>query len=122
AGASLLGAGLLEPAQAAFPKIRLLLGQASYAPGQVMTLKLKETVHRHLRTRVSDSTGTVWKKTFKSDRKQVWTATADKPGTGVVTVILKRSDGRVFRRAVAYTVTGTTPEPPAGTTLVGMSA
>jgi hypothetical protein len=122
AGAALLGASLLEPAEAAFPRIRLLVDQASYERGQRMTLTLKETVKRPLRTRVSDSTGTVWRKTFKSDRKQVWTATADKPGTGVVTVILKRSDGRVFRRAVAYTVAGATPEPTPATTLVGMSA
>ena len=37
-----------------------------------------------------------------------------------MTIIMKRSDGHVFRRAVAYTVAGTTPLP-APKTLIGMS-
>ena len=70
-----------------------------------MRLKLKEGVKRHLRVRLKDSTGTVWRKVLKTDRKQVWKATAKQLGTRTVTIRMKRSDGRVFRRAVAYTVT-----------------
>jgi hypothetical protein len=122
AGASLLGAGLLDASYAAFPKIRFFLDRSSYQPGQKMTLKLKEEVRRPLRVRVTDSTGTVWRKTHKSDHKQVWTATATNPGTGVVTIMMKRSDGRQFRRAVAYSVAGPGAPTPAPTTLIGMSA
>jgi hypothetical protein len=122
AGASLVGVGLLDPTYALAPRVRLFLDKAAYDPGQTMTLKLKETVRRPLRARVSDSTGTVWHKIVKSDGKQVWTATAQHPGTGIVTLIAKRSDGRVFRRAVAYSVSGGAPPTPVATTLIGMSA
>ena len=121
AGASLTGSSLLGASYATFPRIQFFLDKPSYQLGQKMTLKLKEEVRRPLRVRVKDSSGTVWSKVLKSDRKHVWRATADRPGTGVVTIIMRRSDGRVFRRAVAYTVAGTTPQP-APTTLVGMSA
>jgi hypothetical protein len=122
-GASLASMSPLDPSYATFPKIQFFLDQSSYELGQEMKLKLKEEVRRPLRVRVTDSTGTVWRKTFKNDRRQVWTATATAPGTGVVTITMRRSDGHVFRRAVAYTVAGTTPPPtPGPTTLVGMSA
>ena len=123
AGASWAGASLPGAAYATFPKIQFFLDKPTYQLGQPMKLRLKEEVNRPLRVRVTDSTGTVWRKTFKNDRRQVWTATATAPGTGVVSAIMKRSDGRVFRRAVAYTVAGAggTP-PPAPKTLVGMSA
>jgi len=122
AGASLLGAGLLEPSYGAFPRIQFFLDRASYQPGQKMILKLKEEVKRPLRVRVTDSTGTVWTKVLKYDYKQKWTATAKHPGTGVVTIKMTRSDGRVIRRAVAYSVGGGLPPTPAPSTLIGMSA
>jgi hypothetical protein len=122
-GATWVGAGLLQPAYAGFPSIRFFLDKPSYQLGQTMTLKLKEEVRRPLRVRVKDSGGTVWNKILKTDGKQVWHATANRPGTWVVTIIMRRSDGRVFRRAVAYTVVGKTPDPtPTPTTLIGMSA
>ena len=80
-----------------------------------MTLKLKERVKRPIRVRVTDSTGTVWRKVRKTRRKQVWKATATQPGTGVVRVRIKRSDGRVFRRSATYTVIGPVPPPPTPT-------
>ena len=96
------------PAHASFPKIRFFVNQSSYEPGQTMRLKLKEGVKRHLRVRLTDSTGTVWRKVLRTDRKQVWKATAKQVGTRTVTIRMKRSDGRVFRRAVDYTVAATT--------------
>ena len=64
-----------------------------------------------MKVRVTDSVGTVWKKVRKNDRRHVWTAVAPHAGTtGVVTILMKRSDGRVFRRASVYTVRrGTAP-------------
>jgi hypothetical protein len=124
AGASLVGSGLLEPAYAGFPQIRFFLDKAHYQPGEAMTLKLKEDVRRPLKVRVTDSRSTVWTKSFKNDRRQVWKATAGQTGgTGIVTILMRRSDGRVFRRAVAYSVAGGTPPPsPAAATRIGMSA
>ena len=112
AGAALVGSGLLEPAYAGFPQIRFFLDKAHYEPGEAMTLKLKEDVRRPLKVRVTDSRGTVWTKSFKNDRRQVWKATAAQTGgTGIVTILMRRSDGRVFRRAVAYSVAGGHPAP-----------
>ena len=45
-----------------------------------MKLKLKEEVRRPLRVRVTDSTGTVWRKVLKNDRRQVWTAYRHRAG------------------------------------------
>ena len=104
-----LVASLLDPAHAAFPKIRFFATRPSYEVGQTMKLKLKEELKRQLRVRVKDSTGTVWRKVRKSGDKQVWKATAKQPGTGVVTIRMRRSDGRVFRRSASYTVMGTPP-------------
>jgi hypothetical protein len=120
AGASLVGAGLFEPSSAGFPRIEFFPNRTHFEVGETMKLTLKEEVRRPLHVRASDSSGTVWRKTFKNDRRQVWVATATKPGTGVVTIVMKRSDGRVFRRAVAYTV-GTVAAPPAKP-IIGMSA
>jgi hypothetical protein len=80
AGASLTGAGLVDAAYATFPKIQFFLDKPTYQLGQTMKLRLKEEVSRPLRVRITDSTGTVWRKTFKNDRRQVWTATATAPG------------------------------------------
>jgi hypothetical protein len=99
AGAALVGSGLLEPAYAGFPQIRFFLDKAHYEPGEAMTLKLKEDVRRPLKVRVTDSRGTVWTKSFKNDRRQVWKATAAQTGgTGIVTILMRRSDGRVLGR------------------------
>ena len=124
AGASLVGSGLLEPSYALFPKFEITLNRPSYQPGQTMKLVLKESVRRPMKVRVTDSAGTVWKKVRKNDRRQVWTAVAPHAGTtGVVTILMKRSDGRVFRRATVYSVPGAQPPTPVpGNTLVGMSA
>jgi hypothetical protein len=122
AGASLAGSSLLDASYATFPRIQFFLDKPSYQLGQTMKLKLKEEIRRPIRVRVSDSTGTVWRKVFRNYRRQVWTATATAPGTAVVTIVMKRSDGRVFRRAVAYTVVGPGGTPPPASTYVGMSA
>ena len=82
AGASVAGASMLDASYATFPEIQFFLDQSSYQPGQEMKLKLKEEVRRPLRVRVTDSTGTIWRKTFRNDRRQVWAATAAGPGPG----------------------------------------
>ncbi len=123
AGASLVGSGLLEPSYAAFPKFEITFDRPSYQPGQRMKLVLKETVRRPMKVRVTDSVGTVWKKVRKNDRRHVWTAVAPHAGaTGVVTILMKRSDGRVFRRATVYQVAGGPTPTPVDATLIGMSA
>jgi hypothetical protein len=118
-----LGAsGLAQPSYGARPRVRLWLDRDTYVPGQVMTLRLRETVSRHVHVRIHDSAGTVWQKVLKNDRRHVWKAAAGTAGTaGVITLRVKRRDGRVFLRQVGYAVAGP-PTPPVSRALIGMSA
>ena len=128
AGATGLAGGLLVPAHAAGPKVKVWLKSTVVRPGETLTLRLVENLGQDRKIRVRDSNGLVWTRRSKSRRSKVWTATMGMPGSGTVTVTVKRQDGKVFRRELGYRVADTiTPDeqrpPQVGTgPLIRMSA
>ncbi len=124
AGALGASGGVLTPARAARRrrKVRAELAPSTVRPGELLTLTVVERLHQPRRIRVRDDSGLVWTRTARHRRSQVWTARPTEPGSGVVTAVVRRKDGKVFRRTVAYEVVG--PEVTVGGTgpLIGMSA
>ncbi|CAM3679585.1 hypothetical protein [Nocardioides zeicaulis] len=124
-GAAGIAGGVLPPAEAARKrrKVRAWLSASTVAPGELLTLTIVERLEQPRRIRVKDSSGLVWTRASRRRRSQVWTARPTEPGSGVVTVVVRRKDGRVFRRHEAYEVVGTTETPvPLTAALIGMSA
>ncbi len=125
-GAVGVAGGVLSPAQAARKrrKVRAWLSPSTVQPGELLTLTIVERLKQPRRIRVKDSNGLVWTRSSRHRSSQVWTARPTEPGSGVVTVVVRRKDGRVFRRHEAYEVIGTTetPIPTTGGALIGMSA
>lgn len=102
-------------------RIRARLGHATYRRGQRMILRIRDDRRPGRRIRVTDSSGTTWRRVSRSRTKQVWTATAKR--TGTVRVIGLWDDGRVvhnrrYRDTVRYQVSGAS----GAAALIGMSA
>ncbi|MBS2936693.1 hypothetical protein KDN32_02930 [Nocardioides sp. J2M5] len=120
-----LGAsGFLAPARAARRrrKVRAELATSTVHTGELLTLTVVERLKQPRRIRVRDDGGLVWTRTERHRRSQVWTATPTEPGTGAVTVVVRRKDGRVFRRTIGYEVLGTEVTVGGTGALIGMSA
>lgn len=128
AGAAGLAAVTAAGAEAARPgrKVRARLDRATYRSGQQMTLRIDEDLAPGRRVRVTDSSGLRWERVVKRRDRQVWRATASRPGPARVTVRVLWPDGRAvqgrrYRDRVAYEVTGVSTA--IGTApLIGMSA
>lgn len=118
-----VGAAQLAPAQAAASrKVKVRLSPSVVQTGDRLTLHVAENLSQARRIRVRDTNGLTWKRILRNPRYQVWTAKAGKPGSGTVTVVTRRADGKVFRNRVDYQVTsGATTAPVAGAALIGMS-
>lgn len=108
------------------PKVRARLDRVRYRPGQQMTLRIAEDLAPGRRIRVTDDSGAVWQRVTRSRDRQVWRATAARPGPATVKVRVLWPDGRAvagrrYRDRVRYEVTGVTTSVGAAP-LIGMSA
>lgn len=115
----------MPPAQAARRrrrKVRASLSASVVPSGELLTLTIVERLKQPRRIRVKDSSGLVWTRSSRTRRSQVWTARPTAAGSGMVTVVVRRKDGKVFRREVPYEVVSTTITTVAGVALIGMSA
>jgi hypothetical protein len=85
--------------------VKCVLSRQNYTQGEVMTLIMRETISAR-RVSVTDSSGTVWKRTFNDRDHAIYKATAgDQTSNQVTVVVTRRRDGRIFRQKLAYTVT-----------------
>ncbi len=121
----ILGAASQAPARAASVKVKARLNTHVVATGELLTLHIAENLRQGARMRVRDSGGLVWQRVVKKGRYQRWTARPAQPGAGTVIAVVRRADGKVFRRRLDYEVIG----PPTqnysiatGAALIGMSA
>ena len=123
AGTTGVMGGLLVPAHAS-SRVRAWLDRSVVQSGEQLTLRYVEELTQARSIRVKDSNGLVWELHSKTRTSKVWKATASATGSGTVTVITTRADGKVFQDEVPYEVTSTTPTKtvPSGGPLIGMSA
>lgn len=115
-------AGLLVPAHARPRKVRAWLSSSDVRPGAKLRLHIVENLEQPRRIRVRDTSGLEWKRVSRTRRSQVWTARPTAVGPGEVRVVVRRRDGKVFRRELAYTVLDPAIASAAGVALIGMSA
>ena len=123
AGTTGVMGGLLVPAHAS-SRVRAWLDRSVVQSGEQLTLRYVEELTQARSIRVKDSNGLGWTLHSKTRTSKVWKATTSATGSGTVTVITTRADGKVFRDEVPYEVTSTTPNKtvPSGGPLIGMSA
>lgn len=120
-GAAGVAGGLLPPAHAGRRrrrKVSATLSPSVVQSGELLTLTIVERLKQPRRIRVKDSNGLVWTRASRTRRSQVWTARPTATGSGLVTVVVRRKDGKVFRKKVPYEVVGTDT----GTTTLGSGA
>lgn len=122
----LVGASSLTQAHAAGVKVKARLKADVVEVGGLLTLHIAENLRQDRKIRVRDTSGLEWTRVIKRPRYEMWTARATTVGVGTVTAVVKRADGRVFRRRFAYEVvkslTETTTPEVTGAALIGMSA
>ncbi|WP_224274720.1 hypothetical protein [Nocardioides lacusdianchii] len=123
--AGLVGASAVAPAHAARTRVQARLKTDVVEVGGLLTLHISENLRQGRRIRVRDRSGLEWKRVIKRRRYEMWTARATTVGAGTVTAVVKRADGKVFRKQLDYSVVGsqsTNPTALGAAALIGMSA
>lgn len=120
--AGIVGASAFAPALAASVKVKARLNTSVVEAGGLLTLHIAENLRQDRRIRVRDSSGLVWKRVVRRRRYEMWAARPTQRGPGAVTAVVRRADGKLFRRRLEYEVTSASVASLASAPLIGMSA